>query len=375
MGDKVLKQLKQWGTEGGGLLLLLLLLIAIFSWQPTTQPEISGSETPESGAAYLPLAQKQPTLTPTPTPTPMPTPTYPASEAAVLVQISPNQPINASTFNSGSFIIQNLADNPHHITKVRFDLSTAVFPDMVFDPNGGAGDHVAKDVTIDEADGGVRYAGRSYFSEHDLGFDILELNFDDFPPGQQLTFSVDVDPTSIRATGSPGPGESGSVSGLELAGTTVTVTFENGLVLSGKTHTIAGSNSGSERLLRQNGLPAPLVEVVNVTETPVVVSEVNQVVRVYATEWQTVHLVQIEGGLFTEGQPSGGFDIDPFEVNNALYVAQTAVSGNSTGYVDIPIALQRSRSEGGRNVIAVVIADVYGFKGETTNPIILELKE
>ncbi len=48
--------------------------------------------------------------------------------------------INSSTYASGSFVIINNSTNGEKIEKVTLDLSSSIFPDLVFDPDGIAGD-------------------------------------------------------------------------------------------------------------------------------------------------------------------------------------------------------------------------------------------
>ena len=119
--------------------------------------------------------------------------------------------LNSSTFNSGSFRVTNDSPGGQQIASVRLDLSTSVLPDLVFDPVGVAGDSLGKGFTVD-ADPGVGTIAHTFGGNHDGGFDALTATFTDFGPGETLTFSADVDPTSIRGSGPPGPGESGSVS-------------------------------------------------------------------------------------------------------------------------------------------------------------------
>src|SRR5690606_37343293 len=73
------------------------------------------------------------------------------------------------------------------------------------------------------------------------GFDLLQIDYTDFDPGEVMTFSIDNDPNSIRQTGAPGPNEAGSISGLELGGTTVTVEFDDGSMVIGQIFRVPGS--------------------------------------------------------------------------------------------------------------------------------------
>ena len=56
---------------------------------------------------------------------------------------------NSSTFQSGSFTISNNSTGGKRITSAVFDFRTGFLRDMVFDPDGDAGDTVAKSFTPD----------------------------------------------------------------------------------------------------------------------------------------------------------------------------------------------------------------------------------
>jgi hypothetical protein len=246
---------------------------------------------------------------------------------------------------------------------------------MVFDPDGIAGDLVAKDLEVNSDPTVVGFLGRAFAGPHDDGFDVLEISFNDFDPGEQFAFSIDVDPTSIRGVNAPGPNESGSVSGLELVGTTVTVTFADGMSALGYSYRLPDSLSGSEALVRA-GLPAsPLVEVYGVPTPPAAVANANQILHVTGSPGSTARVLVVEGGLFTAGLPGGGFDIAPFEANSAIQVQEYSGTVGATGDVDIPFMLTRSHADGGLNHIIVVLENSYAHKGMTSNPIILELQD
>ena len=81
-----------------------------------------------------------------------------------------------------------------------------------------------------------------------------------------------------------------------------------------------------------------------------------------------------EGGLFTEGLPGGGFDIDPFESNSAITTREyTAIIG-AAGTVDVPIVLSRVLPDGGLNHVTAVFDDHYGRRGLVAAPLVLELE-
>ncbi len=290
------------------------------------------------------------------------------------LQITPEGGINASTYNANSFRLGNHPESGQRITQVRLDLSTGILPKMVFDPFGLAGDLVAKDLAID-FDSGVGFAGHLYEGFRDDGYDVLVINFSDFDPGEQFNFSVDVDPTSIRGVGAPGPGESGSVSGLEVVGATAIVSFEGGLVLTGQSYHMQSSTSGSQLTLRQ-GLPdRPTIEVVGIPVLPATVTDPNQIVRISGPAGQYVRLLVVQGALFTAGLPGGGFNIEPYDANSALEPGlqeyRVFMPGNT---IDIPILLYRTQPEGGLNYITATFENSYGMLGLVADPVVLELQ-
>ncbi len=326
----------------------------------TTTP----SSTPSSVAGYLPVVQYD--FTPTPPATPPP---FPYSAAAIL-SVTPLQPINGSTFNTGSFILENGSLNGERISQVSIDLSTAVFPDIIFDPFGNGGDTLAKDVTVDGRVG-LSFSGHDYAGERGGGYDILNLRFQSFDPGDSFTFSVDVDPNSIRGVGAPGPNEAGSICGLEMIGAAVTVTFEDGQLLTNHLYRMPEPERPCGAIAHvQAGLPvAPLVTAAN----PQVTTNPNYTVQIDGPPGQPVHLLVIEGGLFTEGVPGGGFNIEPFEANNALTFLEYSSALGADGRAAVPVVLSRSHPNGGLNHIIATFDNYYGIKGGVTEPLVVEL--
>jgi len=314
--------------------------------------------------------------TPTPPPTPVVTPTRTPYSAAASLTITRFKAINASTFNTGSFIVGNDSLHGERLTEIRIDLSTALLPDVVFDPNGQAGDAVAKSYTLD---GGLKQAGYVFEQPHDGGYDVLVVRYNGFDPGDFSTFSLDIDPTSIKGAGAPGPAESGSVGGLELVGATVTATFDSGQTITGQVTRLpddggAGpDHSGGIAVLRDGQPPRPALAVVGVS-APAVVAGANQTVRVGGPIGRPVTVLVVESGLFLEGVPNGGFDIDPFEANNALTTRQYQAVIGPGGVVDVPISLTKSGPESGLNLISAVFDDHYGLKGLVAGPVVVELE-
>lgn len=311
-------------------------------------------------------------------PTPPATPTDPPFSAAAALYITPFTDILASTFNPGSFVVANDSVGGERLEELRIDLSTAVFPDMVFDPFGAAGDTVAKDVFVDSRVG-LNFDGHTYEGSHDGGFDVLVLTFRNFDRGDQFEFSVDVDPTSITGVSAPGPLGSGSVGGLELVGATVTATFDDGTVLVSQAYRMADAgsagsdHSGAVAVLRPDLPVRPSISVPGIV-APATVDNPGQTVRVSGPAGRPVVVLVVEGGLFTDGLPGGGFDLDPFEANSALTAREyTGVIGPA-GAVEIPVVLSKSLPDGGINHITAVFDNHYGIKGLVAEPLLLELE-
>jgi Malectin domain/Transmembrane protein 131-like N-terminal len=311
-----------------------------------------------------------------------PAPTFPATWDFLEVQPAGAGPapttaiavgapgLNSSTFNSGSFRVTNSSAAGQQIASVRFDLSTSLLPDLVFDPNGTGGDSLGKGFTVD-SNPGVGAIGHSFGGIHDGGFEVLNATFTDFGPGETLTFSVDIDPTSIKGTGPPGPGESGSVSGLELTAASVTVTYEDGTAETGRLYRTPGSLGESQVRLDGTGRPVPSVAVVGVPATPATVTQPAQTIRITGPAGASVRLLAVEGALFTAGVPGGGFDLDPFEANSLVAVGEHTATIGPAGSVDIPVTLTSTVAGGGNNRFVAVVESA-GATGPTSDVAVLQ---
>lgn len=335
----------------------------------TANQSTSAAAAEATRTAHLPIIRTDPSPTPVMTPT-----VTPYSPAAVL-QVTPFKAMNASTFNTGSFVLENTSLGEERLTQIRIDLSTAIFPKMVFDPDGTAGDTVAKDVQVDDRVS-VSSPAHHFEDPNDGGYDVLVMDFQGFKPGGFIAFSVDVDPTSIKGVGAPGPGESGSVSGLELVGSTITMTFDNGHVLTGQLSRMpdSGNVAGAFVDLRDGRPDAPQIEVIGQPSVPAIVNSADQVVRVSGPAGQPVTVMVVEGGLFTDGVPGGGHNIAPFDANNALTYREYKAFVSPTGMIDVPVVLSQSGPPGGINIITAVFDNHYGLKGLVSAPLVLELQ-
>ena len=293
------------------------------------------------------------------------------------VGVTLNSGINASTFSSGAFEISNTSTiSTAEILSVTIDLSTSLLPDMVFDPHGTAGDTVAKCLTADGGAGAVGFTAPAdlctdpFSGANSNGYDTLTLSFTDFQSGETFNFSVDVDPTSIQGTGAPGPGESGSVSGLELTGSAVVVEFSGGSSQSARLYKQPGSSGGSQNTVKQNPAGAPTISMVGLPN-PATVNAPNQVVHITGPADAEVLVLIVEGAFYV---PAGGaYDPDPYEANSAVKVTELNVTLDNNGEVDIGVTLTDSvDSEGGFNYILAVIVEPDGSTSDTSNVVVVE---
>lgn len=272
--------------------------------------------------------------------------------------IDPGFGINeSSTFTAESFQLTNNSSD-QDIVKVVLDFSTAIFPDLVYDPdddNNPAGDSVTKAFSNDSASGIgiVSHTGKEARSG---GYDELEIIFDDFKPGQTLKFSLDADPTSTKGATPPGLNHSGSVSGLELVGATTEVTFADGETLKGQFYRLPNSDTGSQVILTATPTTAPIIEAVGLNPEATV-TRANQTIRVTGTPGSQVSLLIVEGALYIENNGSD-LDLDPFEANTALIANELMATIGNDGTVDVPVTLTRTDAiNGGMNYIVARYQD------------------
>jgi hypothetical protein len=303
------------------------------------------------------------------------------------ISVTPGGDIDASTYGADSFQIENVGEQ--EITSVTFDLSTAALPDVVFDPSGEAGDQGAKGFTPDSGAGSVGLVDGSVSEPHngqnnDEGYDKLTVTFDDFEPDESFAFSVDNDPVSIKGAGGAQSSEAGPISGLELAGATVTVEYADGT--SQQTSLFGdGSDGGSVAAAKDDVPQAPTITgVQGVTLDPTAldarhgaatVSEADQTVTVSGPAGGTVRLLRIEGSLNLVDAP--GYELEPFEANRALQVAEQTVDLGADGQATVDVTLTDSTAsvvsdDAGYNYLLAALEDGDGDAGLTSNTVVLE---
>jgi hypothetical protein len=254
---------------------------------------------------------------------------------------------------------------------------------MVFDPDGKAGDIVAKDFTVNSTDGGQISVGTHTFSggTAEDGYRILDVDFGDFPAGTTLTFSVDLDPSTIKGTNAPGPNDSGSVSGLEMVGGRVDVGFEDGDERSGYLFAVPGSASAGRAFVADTLPGAPGIAFSG-TNSRSTTSDTDQTVTVTGPAGSTVRLAVLEGGLFLPTQDDIVVDgvvapdpdaLDPFLINSLVAVRHHEAVIGTDGTVDIDIVLSSTGSGAGVNTVVGALVGAEGVTGAVSDPLVLTL--
>ncbi|MDT0608489.1 malectin domain-containing carbohydrate-binding protein [Croceitalea rosinachiae] len=299
------------------------------------------------------------------------------AETTAFVEVATGN-INGSTFGNTSFNIENTASNGASITNVTFDLSSAIIPEVVFDPNGSAGDATFKGFTPNNGtDTATGVSGHTFTDAYEGGFYGLSIDFTSgqFTQNEVLQFGLDIDPISIKGGSAPGPNESGSVSGLELAGAKVTVTFDTGETWEVELVADITGDEGTSNVIVKNALlETPTISMEGV-QNQSVTSDANQTITVNGPVGANVRLLQLEAGLFIEdldGPNAGvGYDIDPWEVNSVILINEFTSTISNSFTADFNVALTDSDPEAGYNLFAAVVEDENG-SSLVSNIIIVE---
>jgi hypothetical protein len=197
--------------------------------------------------------------------------------SAVLTILAGQNEIDQSNFGGSSFQVTNVGGK--NISAIFVDVTTALYPDSVFDPDGQGGDNVAKPWQIDsDGDTGAYVDGMGYFlpgpdpipnsagsgGPSNGGFRGAMVKFDadqdgGFGTGETVGFSGDMDPNSIAgmSKGDVDGGailgwDVGGVSGHELIGSAFTVLFDDGTTATGELAS-DGSTAGAHALAVEGG--------------------------------------------------------------------------------------------------------------------------
>ncbi len=292
----------------------------------------------------------------------------------------------SSTYFEDTFKLANANDaSGARITRVVFDLTTAVTRDLVFDPLGEAGDTAGKVLTIDSQTGGDGDVGVAstdtavvFSSPHSTGpgappdvtngYDLMTVDFGDFEGGERLGFSVDVDPNSIKG-GSP-EGPHGPVSGADLHGATVTITFSDGSERTNTLSLIQECQTGSAASFAV-GLPAAPTVRVNGSAADQDVSGTSHTVEVTGTAGAEVRVVVLKGSPVT----AGDFDPDPYEFDDSLQWEEFFATLDGAGQASVAITLTNGAVGDYYNVSAeqLITSSTGGAHGPLSNDITLQI--
>lgn len=332
-----------------------------------------------------------------------------ASAADALLEIVPWGKLDKSTYNPEAFQLTNRSPEGTNIKRVTLDLSTSLFPDVVFDPLGEAGDATGKCLEPDaEKTSQTGYLAPSdncgempngpYSGAHEGGYDQVTMDFEHFEPGETFSFALDVDPTSIKGyDNTPSEKSAGHISGLELTGATITIEFNNGATLHSSVYDLFHSYQGKGdgyAVVKKDPPERPSIEATSVSTSSwttgdgkefsaATVDADKQTIRVNGPAGANVRLLQVDSRLYIEpGTPNGGFDLEePYEANSAVEVTEYTATINSSGYVDIPVKLlytsvtEDDGPDGGLNYFVAVVEDKDGSHrlSRTSNPLVLKL--
>lgn len=297
-----------------------------------------------------------------------------SSQAEGVVRVDPpGDDIHASTQATGSFLIENHSPNQRKIERVSFDLATAWLPELVFDPEGNAGDDLFKDVAIDAGEALTGYATHQFLTAHGGGYRQMEMLFSDFEPGESFAFSLDIDPGSVQGTTAPGPELAAHVSGLELAGTLVTLYFDDCSQQQVALAPVPGTQDASRAEFQPAMTDQPLIEVEGLM-SPATTTELSQVVRVIGPAGAAVALIQAAGGLAEA--TSGGHHVDPasMETNVLTQLMTYSATLDQHGQVEVPVNLLKSSDGMGINHFTAVVQEA-GKAPNSSRPFLVKLDE
>jgi hypothetical protein len=306
------------------------------------------------------------------------------------VSITANDGVDATTWDNDAYRIENTGSVP--ITGISIDTSSAVLPDLVFDPYGTAGDGGDKSFqsgTNSDGVGLVSSADDDIFSQPhndaggDDGFERMSLEFTDFQPGDALTFGSDGDPTSIKGAANNVQNDlAGPVSGAELAGATFTVTFADGTTQTVRTFG-DGSEGGSAATTTADQSTAPTLGLqgdsldggaLEPRHGAATVAATDQTLTVSGPAGATVTVMEADTELNLQGVPTydgtPGYDVEPYEGNNFVDVSYRTVTLDSNGEATVDVTVPSA--DGRQTYVMAAIQNPDGTTSAPSNVVVLE---
>ncbi len=233
-----------------------------------------------------------------------------------------------STYESGSFILENTSEGGQIMVRMTLDTRPALLPGIVFDENGIAGDLTGKNLTVDN-DNGTSFIQHTTEHPFGLGYQSLTLNFLGFEPNQSFAFSIDLDPASIQGTTPPGPNDSGGIDGAEMIGSRVEVEYGDGTVQSGYLFRLDDTVQASIVYL---GTDLPDVSAELITgNSPLQTDEAIQTVRIESEPDQPVRLIAAQVEAHTEGADPDAPLIGEYGANKLINMIEIRVTTDANG--------------------------------------------
>ncbi|NJL12288.1 MAG: hypothetical protein HC913_04320 [Microscillaceae bacterium] len=296
------------------------------------------------------------------------------STAQAHIRIQTGDDLNTDTRTARSFIIENTAPDGQYISQVVLDLSTALLPDLVFDPaNAIADQNPALPFTAQEGEAATGLAQVSFAQspsgDVSNGYRQLILDFTDFAPGERLEFSIDTDPLSLKGSSPENP--IGQMAGLELIGTQAIVKFNDGAGFLAPLYRVPAEEAQIQNILKQEAPAALQLRALDEVQTPVATTHPVQTIRLEGRPGAEVQLLVLESGLFVQGVPNNGFEVQPFETNRVLQIVSEqslVLSVNGTAEVDIQLTrTELPEGETGFHQVVAVEKETDGRTGAFSN--------
>jgi|GEM_PF-1920622 len=274
-----------------------------------------------------------------------------AGAAEAWIEINPGFERN-STYESGSFRIVNLSSGDQQITSARFNIDDALVGSAVFDENGVLGDVVGKPFTIDRADGVT-------VIDHQVDVTVLEVAFESFDAGDEFAFSIDVDPSELQGLPAPGPGDSGSIDGRELIGTTVRITFSDGSERTVTLGHLLNSDNGAVNSLETPETVPTLVVQAERHTIPMddMISPTQATIQLSGAADSIVRLLVTRGLFHTDAQLQQPTDV--YAINSIEGLQSFDLRLNANGSAVLPITLDQPG-------IYTLVASTLGENGATS---------
>ncbi|MEL6274754.1 MAG: hypothetical protein AAFU03_06620, partial [Bacteroidota bacterium] len=288
------------------------------------------------------------------------------------VAIDPGGNINNSSTFSGGIQVINQSTSGAKITSVEFDLNGAIYFGNVFDPMGTAGDAQFKCVTMTSnrpvgmtipGDGGTGSDPdcTTPFSDPlgNGGSSVMTLDFTEFDFEDTIDIAVDIDPISTEGLSSSPVTGAGAVSGLELIGSKVTVTFSDGNVYEGELYRMQpNSQKGAANTLKtETPCAAPTLDIQGAVENSnlngfldATVFSPNQVAVISGIQGESVSLLVIESNLQDVGP---GVITEEYDANKAQSVAEFDGIIPADGTLELPFTMADNASGDIYHIVAV----------------------